>query len=324
MNTKDRAAPSSTAWPRRARRTTKQVEAAYGRFINDTYWLLAPWKIFDPGVHLAYDGEKPCPGGGVCDVLKLSFENVGLTPKDVYWLWITRDGRRMLQWQYVLGGAADPPTTAAWKDWRKMGGLMLSLDKPMVRPALRDPFENVAVSPARDDSLSSRRPHPESGVSRAADPGLAASSRRGSARAGASHAAATPGVLYETVETAGDARPGARASSSCRPPTTRPPGAAIRSSISCTTAGATAGRSSGAASREEARARMARRPAAGVPHRRPGRRRAAGSRTRTTASAATSSSSSRTFRAGSRPATAASRRRPPAASRASRWEATAR
>lgn len=133
----------------------KRLESAYGRFINDTYWLLAPWKIFDPGVHLAYDGEKPCPGGGMCDVLKLSFENVGLTPKDVYWMWITRDGRHMTQWQYVLGGATDPPTTAEWKDWRKMGGLMLSLDKAMVGEPFEIRFDNVAVGPTRDDSLYS-------------------------------------------------------------------------------------------------------------------------------------------------------------------------
>jgi hypothetical protein len=131
----------------------KRIEGAYGRFINDTYWLLAPWKIFDPGVHRAYEGEKPCPGGGTCDVLKLSFDNVGMTPKDVYWLWITRDGRHMVQWQYVLGGAAEPPTTAAWTDWQKMGGLMLSLDKPMSGEPFEIRFEKVAVSPSRDDSL---------------------------------------------------------------------------------------------------------------------------------------------------------------------------
>ena len=131
----------------------KRLESAYGRFINDTYWLLAPWKIFDPGVHLAYDGEKNCPGAGLCDVLKLSFEDVGLTPKDVYWMWITRDGRHMTQWQYVLGGASDPPTTAQWKDWRKMGGLMLSLDKTMVGEPFEIRFENVAVGPTRDDSI---------------------------------------------------------------------------------------------------------------------------------------------------------------------------
>ncbi len=130
----------------------KRLEGAYGRFINDTYWLLAPWKVFDPGVHLAYDGEKPC-AGGTCDVLKLSFENVGLTPKDVYWLWVTRDGRRMLQWQYVLGGAAEPPTTAEWKDWRKLGGIMLSLDKPIVGEPFEIRFDKVFVSSTRDDSL---------------------------------------------------------------------------------------------------------------------------------------------------------------------------
>jgi hypothetical protein len=132
---------------------TAQVENAYGRFINDTYWLLAPWKVFDPGVNRAYDGEKPCPDGGTCDILKLSFENVGLTPRDVYWLWITRDGRRMIQWQYVLNGATEEPTTAAWKEWRKFDGILLSLEKPMSGRPVVIRFENVAVSSVRDDSL---------------------------------------------------------------------------------------------------------------------------------------------------------------------------
>jgi hypothetical protein len=131
----------------------RRLENAYGRFINDTYWLLAPWKIFDPGVHRAYVGEKPCPNGGVCDVLKLSFEDVGMTPKDVYWLWITRDGHRMVQWQYVLGGALEEPTTVAWMDWKKFDGMMLSLDKPMSGKPFEIRFDHVAVSPDRDDSL---------------------------------------------------------------------------------------------------------------------------------------------------------------------------
>jgi len=130
------------------------LQNAYERFINDTYWLLAPWKIFDPGVNRTYDGEKPCPGGGVCDVLKLTFgENVGLTPRDAYWLWITREGRRMIEWQYVLNGAADEPTTAAWKDWQKFDGVMLALDKPIAGKPVTVRFENVAVASDRDDAL---------------------------------------------------------------------------------------------------------------------------------------------------------------------------
>ena len=129
-----------------------QLDSAYERFINDTYWLLAPWKVFDPGVVRAYDGEKPCPDGGTCDVLKLSFENVGLTPRDAYWLWITRDGRQMVQWQYVLNGASEPPTTAAWKDWQKLGGILLSLEKPISGRPVTIRFENTAVSSTRDDA----------------------------------------------------------------------------------------------------------------------------------------------------------------------------
>ncbi len=135
-------------------RQEELLKMAYERFINDTYWLLAPWKIFDPGVHLAYDGEKPCPNGGTCDVLKLSFgEGVGLTPKDIYWLWITREGRRMVAWQYVLGGAQEEPTTALWTNWKKFAGVSLSLDKPISGKPVAIRFENVSVSPARDDSL---------------------------------------------------------------------------------------------------------------------------------------------------------------------------
>jgi len=130
-----------------------QMKNAYGRFINDTYWLLSPWKIFDPGVHLAYDGEKPCPEGGTCDILKLSFDNVGLTPKDIYWLWVTRDGRRMVQWQYLLNGAQDEPTTAAWKQWQKFSGVSLSTEKTIVGKNATIRFENVSVSPTRDDAL---------------------------------------------------------------------------------------------------------------------------------------------------------------------------
>ena len=130
----------------------KLIKSSYARFINDTYWLLAPWKIFDPGVKLAYDGEKPCPDGGTCDVLKLSFDNVGLTPKDVYWLWVTRDGRKMVQWQYVLKGADEPPTIVQWKNWQKMGGVMLSMERPMTGKPTVIRFENVSVSPTRNDA----------------------------------------------------------------------------------------------------------------------------------------------------------------------------
>jgi len=131
----------------------KLLKGAYARYINDTYWLLAPWKVFDPGVTLTWEGEKPCPAGGTCDVVKLSFgENVGMTPKDVYWLWVTRDGRKMVQWQYILKGADEPPTTVQWNNWQTVGGMALSMEKPMTGKPTVIKFENVSVSPNRADA----------------------------------------------------------------------------------------------------------------------------------------------------------------------------
>lgn len=139
--------------PMEGEEADKLLKSAYARYINDTYWLLAPWKVFDPGVRMTYDGEKPCPAGGTCDVLKLSFEdNVGMTPKDVYWLWVTRDGHKMVQWQYILKGADEPPTTVQWNDWQNVGGLSLSMTKPMAGKPTVIRFENVSVTPARNDA----------------------------------------------------------------------------------------------------------------------------------------------------------------------------
>lgn len=122
------------------------IDKAYGGFINDTYWLLAPYKIFDPGVNLAYDGQVKGPHGETCDVLKLSFESVGLTPKDVYWFHVDRATHMMSEWKYVLGGHQEPPTTAVWDDWKEMGGIRLSATKTMKEKPVAIRFENLAVA----------------------------------------------------------------------------------------------------------------------------------------------------------------------------------
>ena len=57
----------------------KAIEAAYGAYINDFYWLAMPWKWLDEGVNLKYAGKKP-QGGENCDVVEFTFGKVGLTP----------------------------------------------------------------------------------------------------------------------------------------------------------------------------------------------------------------------------------------------------
>ena len=62
-------------------------KAAYARWVNDSYWLIAPLKLKDRGVHVAQEARKTMDGAE-CEVLRLSFGQVGLTPNDQYRLYI--------------------------------------------------------------------------------------------------------------------------------------------------------------------------------------------------------------------------------------------
>ncbi len=103
------------------------LENAYGAWINDTYWLLAPYKLRDPGVKLAWDREESLDGRAY-DVLALSFQSVGLTPGDRYWVWIDRETGLMDRWAYVLENQPpdSDPTAWKWEGWERHGGIMLA------------------------------------------------------------------------------------------------------------------------------------------------------------------------------------------------------
>src|ERR1700687_5592047 len=61
----------------------KAVKDAYEAFINDMYWLAMPWKWLDQGVNLKYMGPKTL-GNESGEVVRLTFNHVGLTPGDRY------------------------------------------------------------------------------------------------------------------------------------------------------------------------------------------------------------------------------------------------
>ena len=106
----------------------KYLEQAYAAWVNDTYWLLMPYKMKDPGVALAVDGEES-KGGETWDKLRLTFDNVGLTPKDKYWAYVNRKTGLVDRWDYVLKGERKPPTTFTWQNWKKYGNVMLADDR---------------------------------------------------------------------------------------------------------------------------------------------------------------------------------------------------
>lgn len=100
------------------------LERAYGRFINDTYWLLMPWKWLDPGVNRTLKDTAEVDGT-LCDVVELTFGDVGLTSGDRYLGYVDRSTRRMIRWSYVLQeedgtpGSAEP-SVWNWEGWREV------------------------------------------------------------------------------------------------------------------------------------------------------------------------------------------------------------
>jgi hypothetical protein len=104
------------------------LERGYRRFINDTYWLLMPLKSLDPGVHRTSGGVETNACGDTYDVVKLTFDKVGLTPGDTYWMWVNRDTGLVDEWHMKLQGdkPEEPPSVVLFRDYRRIGGLLLS------------------------------------------------------------------------------------------------------------------------------------------------------------------------------------------------------
>jgi hypothetical protein len=130
------------------------LENAYARFINDSYWLIMPYKLNDPGVILSYDGEKEIDGQKY-DVVKVTFEGVGLTPKDTYWAYISKADRMMHKWEYVLQGQepGSAPQPSWWRDWQTVGGIKLAMSKEFEGRPARIYFKDLKVASTVDDTV---------------------------------------------------------------------------------------------------------------------------------------------------------------------------
>jgi hypothetical protein len=103
-------------------------KGAYARWVNDSYWLIAPLKLRDKGVNLAAEGSKEMDGKK-CKVLRLSFGKVGLTPNDQYNLYIDPETKLVSSWDYM----PEPGKSmhATWSNYQKSGGLTLATDHTM-------------------------------------------------------------------------------------------------------------------------------------------------------------------------------------------------
>lgn len=132
----------------------KYLDEAYGTWVNDMYWLVMPYKLKDPGVTLKLDGEAK-EGSATYDKLFVTFDSVGLTPKDHYTAFINRSTHLMDKWEFVLQGEKPPAVPFVWKNWQRYGKVMLSNDKVSPKDGTRIYFPVLDAPAAVADSVFS-------------------------------------------------------------------------------------------------------------------------------------------------------------------------
>jgi hypothetical protein len=103
----------------------KLLESGYAWWVNDSYWLLMPYKLRDDGVVLTLDGLE-ATHLGTWDKVLLTFEGVGLTPKDKYWIFVNRKTGLVDRWDFVLNGADTAPVRWDWSGWKSLGPIQLA------------------------------------------------------------------------------------------------------------------------------------------------------------------------------------------------------
>lgn len=108
----------------------KYLHKGRSMWMNDSYWLVMPFKLFDDGVHLTYKGIQKNIDSVHSYVLELTFEDVGETPQNKYFVYIDTSTYLVTQWDYYdVNGYASPTLSTIWGDYKKYGKILLSSNR---------------------------------------------------------------------------------------------------------------------------------------------------------------------------------------------------
>ena len=103
------------------------MQSAKSIWINHSYWLVMPYKLKDSGVTLKYVGEEATEDGRPADKLNLTFESVGRTPQNMYYVWVDKESKLVTQWAHFSNNTDEEPRFInPWSDYKQYGNIMLS------------------------------------------------------------------------------------------------------------------------------------------------------------------------------------------------------
>jgi hypothetical protein len=105
----------------------KILERMYPAWANNSYWLIMPFKLADPGVTVRHVGEGQTEAGEPADFLELTFKEVGVTPQNKYVIAVDKERGLVTQWAFYRNASDPSPTfTRPWYDYRSYGPVLLS------------------------------------------------------------------------------------------------------------------------------------------------------------------------------------------------------
>lgn len=89
---------------------------AWGHWCNDSFWLYAPYKLFDPGVTRSIVEVENGKKG-----LMVSYSSGGTTPGDSY-LWILDETNKPEAWKMWVGIIPIGGVHNTWENWKTLPG----------------------------------------------------------------------------------------------------------------------------------------------------------------------------------------------------------
>ncbi|MEQ8304419.1 MAG: DUF6503 family protein [Cyclobacteriaceae bacterium] len=108
----------------------KMLDRAKRIWINDSYWLVMPFKLKDSGVTIKYMGEDTLVNNKYYNVLELTFEDVGVTPQNKYDLYVDVKEKLVKYWSFYGEASQDSASwTRPWDNYNKYGNILLSADR---------------------------------------------------------------------------------------------------------------------------------------------------------------------------------------------------
>jgi len=99
----------------------KALNKAWELFANDSFWLVAPFKIRDPGT------SRELVSTAIGNGLLVTYSSGGVTPGDSY-LWILNAQNRPVAWQMWVSILPIGGLEFSWENWKQYEGVWLATD----------------------------------------------------------------------------------------------------------------------------------------------------------------------------------------------------